>query len=72
MSSEILRKTLPVTTGSEIKKDLVVQRYARANGEPFRCGYTILVGNQVVDLDGYQMREFVDTLKVFFLSEGYL
>ena len=70
MSTEILRKKLPITAGSDIEEDLVIRRYGRHN-RGRDCAYTISIGGRAVDIDSHQMREIVDTLKMFFRVEGY-
>jgi hypothetical protein len=52
-------------------KSFVIRRFARGKDHKDKCGYSILVGTEVINLDAYEMRELVDTLKVFFGGKGY-
>ena len=71
MSTTIYRQNHKVTNGSDSEKELSVVRFAMPQEYSCKCGYQITIGSEQVTLDAFQMREFVDYMKVFFYSEGY-
>jgi len=52
-------------------KELSIKRFAQPRTHKDKCGYSIRVGQEVIELDAFRMRELVDSLKVFFGSGGY-
>ena len=77
MSTKIYEKQLPEHKDSGFEAYLFVSRhgidnrFATEKNNGHKCAYQVRIANTTVFLTSDQMKEFVDSMNIFFDAEGY-